>query len=514
MGSAFGHASGQHGGQETRDDLGGFLARLRDGDFDAALREISLRQRRLQWERLPEHIVVLRHGESEGNINRTIYTSKGDALLELTPRGLAQACEAGSRLRAIVGDARIFAVVSPFERTQQTLLGLYRGGFPEDQVAMVHVSPQIREQEFGNFQTVGLHEAAKAEQMLVGRFYYRRPNAESSADCFDRVSAFWDDLLNNLLVRQDEDFGACVIVTHGLTMRLLLMNLFQWSVETFETVWNVGNCHHITLRKDMDAMCYKICTQACHPPNVLPWATRPVWLVLKSREASEGTDEKLTRLQSFKDSKEGSDICSALHKKGDLHGPDDTPKNDDATPHAQCTIPLDISGFGRIGIGGDCPNYFWPEIDRAIDETQNLRLRERSVAYTVLDYLNVPQPRTMQRTALRVALGHGNLTREAAQRAAEQMAPVDWDDVEFIDWWGNVLSYQAKMLRLTDATWGADATPNSEISPTRTSSVAIASDESHRTSSPKPKSALHTERSNRKKSMHVSMVFPADVVNR
>lgn len=72
---------------------------------------------------------------------------------------------------------------------------------------------------------------------MVGRFYYRRPNAESSADVFDRVGAFCSELVDDLLPSQEEEFDTCLIVTHGLTMRLILMKLFQWSVETFETVW-------------------------------------------------------------------------------------------------------------------------------------------------------------------------------------------------------------------------------------------------------------------------------------
>ena len=33
-----------------------------------------------------------------------------------------------------------------------------------------------------------------------------------------------------------------LVVTHGLTMRLLLMRYFSWSVDTFDAVYNPGNC--------------------------------------------------------------------------------------------------------------------------------------------------------------------------------------------------------------------------------------------------------------------------------
>ena len=53
----------------------------------------------------------------EDNPNR-----KADNLCELTKLGQRQGREAGRRVRQLLGDgARISAVVSPFERTQQTL---------------------------------------------------------------------------------------------------------------------------------------------------------------------------------------------------------------------------------------------------------------------------------------------------------------------------------------------------------------------------------------------------------
>lgn len=125
-------------------------------------------------------------------MDHTLYTNRGDSKLELTPKGMEQANEAGARLFTLLGESRLFVVVSPFERAQQTLLGIYQGGPTlRENVVMVHHDPRIREQEFGNFQSLGLTALVRAEEERVGRFYYRRPHGESSADVYDRVSAFW-----------------------------------------------------------------------------------------------------------------------------------------------------------------------------------------------------------------------------------------------------------------------------------------------------------------------------------
>jgi broad specificity phosphatase PhoE len=40
-----------------------------------------------------------------------------------------------------------------------------------------------------------------------------------------------------------------LIVSHGLTMRFVLMRYFRWSVEVFDQVWNPSNCEIWCLEK-------------------------------------------------------------------------------------------------------------------------------------------------------------------------------------------------------------------------------------------------------------------------
>lgn len=50
----------------------------------------------------PKRIILIRHGESEGNVDRGTYGYKPDYALELSLRGFAQAMEAGVNLKNIV----------------------------------------------------------------------------------------------------------------------------------------------------------------------------------------------------------------------------------------------------------------------------------------------------------------------------------------------------------------------------------------------------------------------------
>jgi hypothetical protein len=42
-----------------------------------------------------------------------------------------------------------------------------------------------------------------------------------------------------------------IVVTHGLTMRLILMHLGGWSPSTFHSVWNADNCNMYVLARDL-----------------------------------------------------------------------------------------------------------------------------------------------------------------------------------------------------------------------------------------------------------------------
>ena len=391
------------------------LRGLAAGELDVVITAMEKRRKDLLWERMPERIILLRHGESEGNVNHDIYTSKGDSLLELTDKGFAQARDAGQRLQKVIGTTgNVFVAVSPLERAQQTLYGLYDGGFPRSQVKTVHVDPRIREQEFGNFQNPGLTATVRAEEAVVGRFYYRRPNAESSADVYDRVSAFWDSLLSDgptsLLMDRAHRYETVLLVTHGLTIRLLLMAVFQWSVHTFETVFNMGNCSHICLQKSRNEkglISFKICPEESFPPEY-PWATKEVLVRHRSMQADPDTLAKLERMKALRDSGVGVELKALM---GESHE---------------------------------------GSLDCAIERLEEAVAKQCSKKYTVVDYLTLAPPRTMQKeeATRRLVPGHALRMSKKAMLAAAKTTHVPYDDVESFDWWGDTVSFRGKALHM------------------------------------------------------------------
>lgn len=186
----------------------------------------------------PKRIILIRHGESEGNADRHVYNIKPDYALLLTAKGMQQAERGGQLLKEIVGAGSMQAYVSPLFRTRQTFQQVMKA-FPSSQYKWQE-EPRLREQEWGHLRTIEQCNAVDRERNAYGTFYYRIPDGESAADVYDRVSDFFSTLFRDF---EKPDFPEnVVVVTHGMTIRLFIMRWFHLTVEEFEELANPPNC--------------------------------------------------------------------------------------------------------------------------------------------------------------------------------------------------------------------------------------------------------------------------------
>lgn len=192
----------------------------------------------------PVRIILLRHGQSLGNVDELAYCRVPDHTMPLTPLGQRQAAEAGERVKALLGGVPAAVYVSPYARTRSTLRLLGLGPLAERVVA----EPRLREQDWGNLQDPVQQEVLKHQRHAFGHFFFRLPNGESGADVDDRVAAFLDGL--EARVRAGGHPETSLLVSHGLTIRLLCRRLFGWSVELFESLSNPATCEDRVLEHD------------------------------------------------------------------------------------------------------------------------------------------------------------------------------------------------------------------------------------------------------------------------
>lgn len=148
-------------------------------------------------------IILVRHGESEGNRDRT-FTQHAD--VPLTDRGREQARQAGARIWARYAPTRV--VASPFARARQTaeiIAAVVR--------CPVAFEAAFCEQSFGVFAgqpyTAMLSDAAFHEGP---RWEWRPPGGESIVDVYARAVPAFEHLLRSAA---GEDV---VLVSHGGVM--------------------------------------------------------------------------------------------------------------------------------------------------------------------------------------------------------------------------------------------------------------------------------------------------------
>ncbi|MCW5253383.1 MULTISPECIES: histidine phosphatase family protein [unclassified Streptomyces] len=183
----------------------------------------------------PRRIVLVRHGESTGNVDDSVYERVPDHALALTEQGRAQAEETGKRLRTVFDGERVSVYVSPYRRTHQTLqaFGL------DPALIRVREEPRLREQDWGNWQERDDVRSQKTFRDTYGHFYYRFAQGESGADVYDRVGNFLESLFRSF--EAPDHPPNVLLVTHGLAMRLFCMRWFHWTVAEFESLVNPGN---------------------------------------------------------------------------------------------------------------------------------------------------------------------------------------------------------------------------------------------------------------------------------
>lgn len=216
----------------------------------ASILDKYLKKRKLL--KRPNRIILIRHGESQANIDSKIYDVVPDNKIELSENGISQAFEAGIKLKNVIKDESVFFYVSPLKRTKQTFEGIIKSisnnrySFTED--------PRLREQEWGNYQDSSKIREIMEARDKVGKFYYRFQTGESGSDVYDRASEFLDSLFRDLDCNSSTSMKSkrndnIVLVTHGLFIRLFLMRFFKLSVDQFEKMRNPKNTEMIILEK-------------------------------------------------------------------------------------------------------------------------------------------------------------------------------------------------------------------------------------------------------------------------
>lgn len=192
-------------------------------------------------------IVLIRHGQSMGNLNCSVYREIPQAEIELSEKGIQQCCLLSSILckKEIINNNTI-VIHSPLKRAKQTSEILVKqSGF---NIALLS-DPLLVEQWWGEANGYSSFDeyinnlpGEKELYKSTGFFYYRPPRGESLADVYQRVGMF---LVLKRFFR-DDFFQNILLVAHSSVVQMLEKHMIGCEanpkfVTDPNNVW--GNCH-------------------------------------------------------------------------------------------------------------------------------------------------------------------------------------------------------------------------------------------------------------------------------
>jgi broad specificity phosphatase PhoE len=207
-------------------------------------------------------IHLVRHGETEANVNPQIYATKADHAVRLTARGVAQAEDAGRFLAAHLQERRqtssdsfgkVRVWYSPYYRARETALHILRplaqAVDPSSGMLSYREDPFLFEQKAGLFDGLSDEEYESAfpkeasdyakHVYYNGRAYAISPMGESRIDIAIRVKHFFGTILSDL---HRHDIRHVIVINHGVTVRAFTMGWMRYPPEWLDAEKNPGNC--------------------------------------------------------------------------------------------------------------------------------------------------------------------------------------------------------------------------------------------------------------------------------
>lgn len=207
----------------------------------------------MQQLKRPMRILLVRHGQSEGNVKRSITQHVPDPEIHLSELGRQQSHQAGTNIKTLIKDGSSVFYCSPYVRALETLRGIGHVVGTEA-TSNVHVDPFLREQDFGNFDKPDVKQSHK-EKKAYGKFYYRFPEGESPCDVYGRASMFLESLYRRWATKYTE---TAVIVSHELFLIMFVMRMFRYPFQDYYKFDDLKNCEIIGLERDTDKLMYDI----------------------------------------------------------------------------------------------------------------------------------------------------------------------------------------------------------------------------------------------------------------
>ena len=205
--------------------------------------------------RWPNRLLLVRHGESAGNVARDAAHAAGQSRIDITDRDAdvplsARGIEQSRALGKWIGQRPLserpdILMSSPYRRARQTAELLAEAGALPPRAASIVVDERLREREFGvldRLTRAGILEFYPEQAAIrarLGKFYHRPPGGESWCDVILRLRSLVDTLSLHYAGRSVLIVGPEVVV---LCLRYLLEDLDEERILAINREGDMANC--------------------------------------------------------------------------------------------------------------------------------------------------------------------------------------------------------------------------------------------------------------------------------
>lgn len=145
-------------------------------------------------------IILVRHGESLSNLDKSVHQSTPDHAIPLTEKGWEQAAEAGKKIRSFLDPHNVYSFIDP-NRFIKTYL--WQSPYLRTRQTTKQIQDQLRFGCYGSIIDKVKEDVALAERHNVKRI---------------------------------------IVVSHGVTIRAIVMRWLHLPFEWFEAEKNPPNC--------------------------------------------------------------------------------------------------------------------------------------------------------------------------------------------------------------------------------------------------------------------------------
>lgn len=209
------------------------------------------------------NILLIRHGESEANVNHTIMKTTPDCTIKLTKDGESQAKLTASFVHdyCIKNSIKnLYVIGSSFKRAKQTKEIILNALINTDLIIENKYSERLVEIDFGLYN--GLTKAEIKSDFPIehrhwivqnskdnGYFYAPKPLGESYWQVCNRIT---HDVINAKNLSDNNPESLVIIVAHGGVNRCFAKEALEQDVEWFTTLENPNNAEvwHIDFKEN------------------------------------------------------------------------------------------------------------------------------------------------------------------------------------------------------------------------------------------------------------------------